>query len=133
MRKSLEWAGLEYDEGVLRAHDRLGEADTQVSVLEATMDRIFSQNDKTYIITTSSSYSRYAILETSLLAPLTSQSDNAYECFCSPDELQAIKASLSTTGSRMSYDGRCRHLTEEERSRRKKAGQPYVVRFKVGQ
>jgi glutamyl/glutaminyl-tRNA synthetase len=30
------------------------------------------------------------------------------------------------------YDGRCRHLTDEEVKRKKQAGKSYVVRFKVG-
>jgi glutamyl-tRNA synthetase len=57
--------------------------------------------------------------------------DKAYECFCTPDELLSIRVSLHQQGQRHTYDGRCRHLSEEERGRRKKAGQKHVVRFKV--
>lgn len=57
--------------------------------------------------------------------------DEAYECFCSPTELEAIKLSLAQQGFKHSYDGRCRHLTEEDVARRKRAGQKFVVRYKV--
>ncbi|OCF45183.1 glutamate-tRNA ligase [Kwoniella heveanensis CBS 569] len=56
--------------------------------------------------------------------------DHAYECFCTPSELEAIKASLKTQGQRHSYDGRCRHLTDEDKGRRKRTGQKFVVRYK---
>jgi glutamyl-tRNA synthetase len=58
--------------------------------------------------------------------------DQAYECFCSPSELQAIRQGLLKQGHRHAYDGRCRHLSEEDRGRRKRAGHKYVVRYKVG-
>ena len=57
--------------------------------------------------------------------------DKAYECFCTPDELLSIRVSLHQQGQRHTYDGRCRHLSEEERGRRKRAGHKHVVRFKV--
>ena len=59
-----------------------------------------------------------------------SQLGQAYECFCSPDELQAIKQGMGKNSGK-NYDGRCSHLTEEDVGRRKKAGHKYVVRFKV--
>lgn len=65
------------------------------------------------------------------MTPLTLQKGAAYECFCSPDELAAIRAGLRAQGSRQGYDGRCRHLSRDEVRRNKDAGRPYVVRFKV--
>lgn len=59
------------------------------------------------------------------------QNGHAYECFCTPDELAAIRASLRAQGTRQGYDGRCRHLSRDEVRRNKEAGRPYVVRFKV--
>ena len=59
------------------------------------------------------------------------QEGKAYNCFCTPDEAQAIKMSLKSQGDKRNYDGRCSHLTEEEVGRRKRAGQKHVVRFKV--
>lgn len=59
------------------------------------------------------------------------QEGKAYECFCTPDESQAIKMTLKRNGEKRNYDGRCAHLTEEDVARRKRAGHKYVVRFKV--
>lgn len=60
------------------------------------------------------------------------QNDHAYACFCTPSELAAIRDERLKRGKLVTYDGRCRHLTEEEVARRKKAGEKHVVRFKVG-
>jgi len=59
------------------------------------------------------------------------QEGKAYNCFCTPDEAQAIKLSLKSQGDKRNYDGRCSHLTEEDVGRRKRAGHKHVVRFKV--
>lgn len=59
------------------------------------------------------------------------QEGKAYECFCTPDELQAIKMTLKRKGEKRNYNGRCSHLTEEDVGRRKRAGHKHVVRFKV--
>ena len=60
------------------------------------------------------------------------QTDHAYECFCSVEDLAAARVAWKGEGAYFNYDGRCRHLTDEERARRKKAGHKYVVRWKVG-
>jgi hypothetical protein len=62
---------------------------------------------------------------------LTRQEGKAYNCFCTPDEAQAIKMTLKSQGDKRNYDGRCSHLTEEDVGRRKRAGHKHVVRFKV--
>jgi hypothetical protein len=64
-------------------------------------------------------------------AQLRRQEGKAYNCFCTPDEAQAIKLSLKSQGDKRNYDGRCSHLTEEDVGRRKRAGHKHVVRFKV--
>lgn len=73
----------------------------------------------------------------------------AYECFCTKDDSQEPLRLRNTSGPKNTfgmkartptedegafslYDGRCRHLTEEERARRKRAGEKYSIRFKVG-
>ncbi|CAK9779682.1 glutamyl-tRNA synthetase [Cutaneotrichosporon oleaginosum] len=60
------------------------------------------------------------------------ETDNAYECFCTPDELAAIRVSLAKKG-RLGYDGRCRHLSRDDVRTRKEAGHPYTIRFKSKQ
>ncbi|WWC58230.1 glutamate-tRNA ligase [Kwoniella dejecticola CBS 10117] len=100
LRGALEWAGLDYDEGV-------GVGGSHGP---------YTQSERLDI------YHHYT---NELLSR-----DEAYECFCSPNELEAIKTSLKAQGQRHSYDGRCRHITDEERVRKKRAGEKFVVRYK---
>ncbi len=58
-------------------------------------------------------------------------SGNAYYCFCSEDELEAERNSLSEKGETPRYLGKCRNLTEEERAQREKEGKRPTVRFRV--
>ncbi|TXT05007.1 hypothetical protein VHUM_03827 [Vanrija humicola] len=96
--KSLEWAGLDYDEGCLQC----GHADWQSERLDLYRHHAHELID----------------------------SGNAYECFCTPDDLEAIRSSLLKQGHRHGYDGRCRHLSRDDVQQRKRAGHKYVVRFK---
>ncbi|WVR03523.1 glutamate-tRNA ligase [Kwoniella sp. DSM 27419] len=100
LRQALDWAKLEYDEGV-------GAGGSHGP---------YTQSERLDL------YQHHArhLLET----------DSAYECFCSPSELEAIKLSLHQQGLRHSYDGRCRHITDEEKVRKKKAGEKFVIRYK---
>ncbi|WWC85890.1 glutamate-tRNA ligase [Kwoniella dendrophila CBS 6074] len=100
LRRSLEWAGLDYDEGV-GIGGKFGS---------------YTQSERLDV------YHHYT---DKLLAQ-----DAAYECFCTPNELEAIKTSLKQQGLRNTYDGRCRHITDEDKVRKKKAGEKYVVRYK---
>ncbi|KAK1926045.1 hypothetical protein DB88DRAFT_480500 [Papiliotrema laurentii] len=100
LRRDLEWAGLQYDEGV-------GAGGPHGPYVQSERRGLYHQHVKTLL-----------------------ENDKAYECFCSPADLEAIRKSQLKQGNRVSYDGRCRHLTDEDRVRRKKAGQPYIVRFK---
>ncbi|KAK8845497.1 glutamate-tRNA ligase [Kwoniella newhampshirensis] len=99
LRQALDWAGLDYDEGVGRGGSY----------------GPYTQSERLDI------YHHYT-------KELLSRNE-AYECFCSPTELEAIKLSLHQQGLRRSYDGRCKHLTDEEVGRRKRAGHKYVVRY----
>lgn len=60
------------------------------------------------------------------------QKGEAYECFCSVDDLVAIKTALVKSGNHnQGYDGRCRHLSRDDVQQRKRAGHKYTVRLKV--
>ncbi|WVF66134.1 glutamate-tRNA ligase [Kwoniella sp. CBS 6097] len=100
LRQALDWAGLDYDEGV-------GIGGKHGPYTQSERLDIYHHYTKQLL-----------------------EHDHAYECFCSPSELEAIKASLKTQGQRHSYDGRCRHLTDEDKGRRKRAEEKYVVRYK---
>jgi glutamyl-tRNA synthetase len=55
----------------------------------------------------------------------------AYRCFCSTEELEAMKADQESRGEVARYDGRWRDADEATISKMLNAGTPYTVRFKV--
>lgn len=54
---------------------------------------------------------------------------SAYRCYCTPDRLAAMRAEQAQAGRPPRYDGRCRHLSEAERTQH--AGEPHVLRLAV--
>ncbi len=58
-------------------------------------------------------------------------SDHAYHCFCSKEELESRRAQAAQEGRPSRYERTCRRLSREEADRRKSAGEAAVVRFKV--
>ncbi|KAI0825292.1 glutamyl-tRNA synthetase [Trametes gibbosa] len=59
-------------------------------------------------------------------------SGHAYRCFCSADKLAATREKLARTGSNSTYDKSCLHLTEEEATRKVRAGEKFIVRLNDG-
>jgi len=55
----------------------------------------------------------------------------AYECFCTPGELEAKHESAKKAGRTPGYDGTCRDLTEEERAAKAAEGRPRSIRFRT--
>ena len=53
----------------------------------------------------------------------------AYECYCTPEELDQRRQEQMKQGRDTRYDGRCRHLSEEERQALKAQGRVPVIRF----
>ncbi|PPQ64063.1 hypothetical protein CVT24_008876 [Panaeolus cyanescens] len=99
IRKSLEWAGLNYDYGP-------GQEGPHGPYFQSERLDLYK------------SYAGKLI-----------ESGHAYRCFCSPDTLSETKEKLARAGSSASYDRRCLHLTEEEVARKTRAGEKFVVRF----
>ena len=64
-------------------------------------------------------FDRYAEVLQQLL-----DEDKAYRCYCSREELDAMRAEQTARKQKPRYDGRCRH------GGRGKEGDPFVVRFK---
>lgn len=56
---------------------------------------------------------------------------HAYHCFCSPEELNEIRADLRKRSLPPRYDGRCRRLSTEQVQNKLRANQPFVVRMKI--
>lgn len=55
----------------------------------------------------------------------------AYECFCTPEELQAEKEEAQKNKVAHVYSGRCRNLTEEQKETFRKEGRKPAIRFDV--
>lgn len=55
----------------------------------------------------------------------------AYKCYCTEEELQKSREEQLARGEAPKYSGRCRHLTDEERSRLEAEGRKPSLRFKV--
>jgi glutamyl-tRNA synthetase len=60
------------------------------------------------------------------------RADQAYECFCSPEELAADRAAQEAAHEPPRYVGRCAHLSPQERAQRRAAGRRPVIRFRIG-
>ncbi len=54
---------------------------------------------------------------------------HAYRCFCTHEELAAMRAEAANRGAAQRYDGRCRGLEAQESERRAAAGVPSVMRL----
>lgn len=57
----------------------------------------------------------------------------AYPCFCTPEELEAIRQKQEKTKARIGYYGpwaTCRTLSNDQRAERIRKGDPYIIRLK---
>jgi glutamyl-tRNA synthetase len=61
---------------------------------------------------------------------LLAQGD-AYECYCSEDEVRERNDAAIAAGRTPGYDGRCRSLTTDERAELAAAGRPRSIRFRT--
>ena len=99
--EDLRWLGLDWDEGP-EAGGALGP---------------YRQSER---------LDRYGAAAEQLVA-----SDNAYRCYCTPEELAARRAAAVGERKTPGYDGRCRRLTDAERAAFEAEGRPFALRFKV--
>lgn len=56
---------------------------------------------------------------------------HAYRCYCTPEELAERRKQAMSAHQTPGYDGRCRHLTVEERAAFEAEGRAFAVRFAV--
>ena len=56
---------------------------------------------------------------------------HAFHCFCTSDELDAMRAEQMAAKQTPRYDGRCTHLTPDEVSSRLAEGREHVIRMRV--
>jgi len=99
--RSLEWAGIKFDEGPTQGGD-FGP---------------YVQSERLEIYK-------------SHVDQLVDQGD-AYPCFCTSEELDAMREEQIKRKRPPRYDGRCRKLSKEEAQKRIDEGVPHVVRMKI--
>ena len=59
------------------------------------------------------------------------QLGRVYPCFCTPQNLLMMRKSQLAQGKPPRYTGVCRHLSESQRSEKKRLGEPASLRFQV--
>eukprot|EP00128_Syssomonas_multiformis_P008533 Colp12_sorted_trinity150504_noHs@3517 len=101
LQKTLQWAGLNYDEGP--------------SVGGPYAPYVQSERLDLY-----KNYSEKLL-----------ERGAAYRCFCTPERLEHMKASAEKTGKANMYDRTCMHLHEDIVKQKLEEGTPYTIRFKV--
>ncbi len=99
--QELEWLGLDYDEGIGVGGDR----------------GPYRQRERLSL------YRQYA---DQLL-----QQEQAYHCYCTNEELKKMRVQALSESRMPRYDGRCRHLSSEERQKKVEEGRKPVLRFKM--
>lgn len=55
----------------------------------------------------------------------------AYKCYCTPEELEEMRALAHAEHRPPRYPGKCRNLTKEQQAELEAQGRKYVVRFKM--
>ena len=55
----------------------------------------------------------------------------AFPCFCAPDRLERVRQEQLARKENPRYDGTCRNLDVDDSRRRVKAGEKYVIRFRM--
>jgi glutamyl-tRNA synthetase len=59
--------------------------------------------------------------------------DQAYSCYCTPEQLEADRKAQEAARQPPKYVGRCANLTPEERAAREAEGRTGALRFRVGE
>ncbi|MCX6765208.1 MAG: glutamate--tRNA ligase, partial [Candidatus Nealsonbacteria bacterium] len=57
--------------------------------------------------------------------------NKAYYCFCTPEELDAVRQDQSSRGVSPKYTGKCSNLSKEETEKNLKDGKKSVIRFRT--
>jgi len=97
----LHWLGLDWDEGVSRGGSYGPYRQTE-------------RRD------------RYGLAAARLL-----ETEAAYPCYCTPEELEADRVAAQARGEAPKYSGRCRELTQEQRGAFESEGRKAAIRFRM--
>jgi len=99
--EDLEWLGLDWDEGPQEGGDYGPYRQSERTVLYA--EHVNRLRDANHL----------------------------YPCYCTAEELEARRKTMLDRGESAHYDGRCRRLTQEEKSRFENEGRRPAFRFRV--
>lgn len=105
---SLQWAGIEYDEGVFLEDG---------NIVQKGQYGPYIQSERLDI------YKKYV--------DMLIEKGYAYYCFCTKERLDKVREEQKIKGLIPRYDGLCRSLSLEEAKRRIANGEEYVVRLKL--
>ncbi len=106
--KSLEWAGISYDEGVFIEGGKVVEKGDRGPYIQSKRLDIYKKYVDQLI-----------------------ESGHAYHCFCDKERLDNLREQQKQEGKIPKYDGKCKGLTKEEVEAKIAAGEEYVVRLKM--
>lgn len=105
---SLNWAGIEYDEGVFVEDDKIVEKGDYGPYIQSKRLDIYKKYVDQLI-----------------------EKGEAYYCFCTRERLDAVREEQKVKGLAPKYDGLCRSVPIEEAKQRIADGEEYVVRLKL--
>ncbi|MDO5027241.1 MAG: glutamate--tRNA ligase [Tissierellia bacterium] len=108
--KVLNWADLDYDEGVFLEDGKLVEKGNYGPYIQSKRVEEGIYEDHIHQLI---------------------EDGKAYYCFCSQDRLDNLRNQQKADGLMPKYDGLCRGISLEEAKKRVQAGEPHVVRLKL--
>ncbi len=107
--RTLNWAGFDYDEGpVLTSDGKIQERGQNGPYIQSKRTAIYREYTKQLI-----------------------DHGHAYRCFCTREDLEAMRTDQQQRGVPPMYDRRCLQLTEQQIKQKLDQKTPYVVRLKV--
>ncbi len=107
MLESMDWAGVNHDEGVVLEGDRLSQIGDYGPYIQSQRLEIYQDYIKKLL-----------------------DKGHAYYCFCSRERLDELRERQKSEGLTSGYDGHCRDLSKEEVEKRLEAGDQYVIRLR---
>ncbi len=121
--KSLDWAGIKWDEGVFtdvktkEDKTEVASSKTYPSILEVGEYGPYVQSEKLDV------YKKYA--------EKLVKDGNAYYCFCSLERLEELRKTQAANKQAPMYDQCCLKLSENEIKKKLAEKIPYVIRMKI--
>jgi glutamyl-tRNA synthetase len=120
--KTLEWAGLSYDEGPRIADFGLpisncSESKNYPGIVQVGDYSSYIQSERLEI------YKKHV--------QQLIEKKKAYYCFCSPERLEQLRNEQQQKNLQTKYDKHCLNCSEDEINKKLAAGLPYVVRLNV--